>query len=469
MKRLAVPVAVAAGVAVAISGCAVGPDYVRPTAPVPAQYREAAVAGGATWLPATPADTQPRGDWWRVFADDTLNGLMADLASANQAVAQSLAASAQAEALVREARAARFPVLSAGLSAKRTGGSSKAASKSAGVALQGDWQADLFDRLGRGIESAAANAEASVADLAAVRLAAEGQLAVAYFSLREADAEAALVGRTVEGYERTLQITQNRYAVGVIARTDVLQAETQLANARADIAALGAARARFEHAVAVLTGRPPGDFVLAQAPWQQAVPDVPVGVPSALLQRRPDVAANERAVAAANAQIGIEQSAYFPTLSLSGGLGPNGSSARDLLGASGLLWSIGVTLAQTIFDAGARAARVEGAEAGRDLAVARYRQNVLTAFQSVEDQLATTGSLAAQAGLRRQASDAADLTEQQILNRYRAGQVGYTEVVTAQASALAARRSLVQNALDRQVSAINLIQALGGGWEAPRP
>jgi NodT family efflux transporter outer membrane factor (OMF) lipoprotein len=372
---------------------------------------------------------------------------------------------------VREARASLFPSLGVSASARRAGsrGRSGSDANTYGASLDGEWQPDLWGRLGRGVESAAASAQASAADLAAARLSAQGELVVDYFSLREADAEASLLARTAEGYARSLQITQNRYAAGVVARADVLQAETQLANARADISALRATRARYEHAIAVLVGKAPADFALAEAPWQQAVPAVPLGLPSELLQRRPDIAANERAVAAANAQIGIQRSAYFPSLTLSGSLGSSGSRVGDLFSASGLLWSFGVSAAQTLFDAGARNARVDAAEASRDLAVARYRQTVLAAFQSVEDQLSTTRSLAEQATLRKLASDAADLTEQQILNRYRAGQVSYTEVVTAQASALSARRALVRNAVDRQVSAITLIQALGGGWDAAAP
>ncbi|MEO7056738.1 MAG: efflux transporter outer membrane subunit [Caldimonas sp.] len=467
----------AVATALAFAGCAVGPDYERPSAPVPSTYKEAQVAAGATWLPAAPADALSRGDWWRLFGDDELDRLLVEFASSNQTVAQSVAAYRQAQALVREARASLFPSLGASVSARRSGdlgnsrnnGSGNSNSNNFGASLDGNWQPDLWGRLGRGVESAGANAQASAADLAAARLSAQGELVVDYFSLREADAEAALLARTAEGFERSLQITQNRYAAGVIARTDVLQAQTQLSNARADISALRATRARYEHAIAVLVGKAPADFALAEAPWQQAVPAVPLGLPSELLKRRPDIAANERAVVAANAQIGIQRSAYFPSLTLSGSLGAGGSRIGDLFSASGLLWSLGISAAQTLFDAGARSARVDGAEAGRDVAIARYRQSVLVAFQSVEDQLSTTRSLAEQATLRKQASDAADLTEQQILNRYRAGQVNYTEVVTAQASALSARRALVRNAVDRQVSAINLIQALGGGWDAASP
>ena len=278
-----------------------------------------------------------------------------------------------------------------------------------------------------------------------------------------------MLAQTIEAFERALQIVQNRYDAGIVARTDVLQAQTQLASTRAELANLRANRARFEHAIAVLIGKAPADFSLAAAPWVQAVPAVPLGVPSALLQRRPDIAAAERAVAVANAQIGIQRSAHFPSLTLSAALGSGGSRVADLVSVSGALWSLGVAVAQTVFDAGAISARVAAAEAGRDVAIARYRQTVLTAFQAVEDRLSTSQALAAQQDLRRQASDAADLTEQQILNRYRAGQVSYTEVVTAQASALSARRAWVQVGVGRQVSAIHLIEALGGGWDASAP
>ncbi|MDQ6685091.1 MAG: efflux transporter outer membrane subunit, partial [Pseudomonadota bacterium] len=417
------------------------------------------------------------GDWWRLFADDELNRLAAEADRNNQTVAQSLASYEQAQALVRQARASLFPSLGVGATSTRSGGSrgsNGAGGRSGpvdsfGASLSADWQPDFWGRVGAGTAQAAANAEAIAADLAGARLSAQGALAIDYFSLREADAEAALIASTIEGYQRALQITQNRYAAGVIAKTDVLQAQTVLFNAQADLAGVRENRARFEHAIAVLVGKAPAEFNLPAAPWNQLVPAVPLGVPSALLQRRPDIAANERAVAAANAQIGIERAAYFPNFTLSASGGPGGSRIGQLFSATGLLWSIGVSVSETIFDGGLRGARVDAARAARDLAAARYRQNVLTAFQAVEDQLATTRSLAEQNDLRRQASDAADQTEQQILNRYRAGQVGYTDVVTAQASALGARRSLVNNILSRQASVINLVTALGGGWDTTAP
>lgn len=450
-----------------MSACAVGPDYRRPDMAAPAAYKEAPAAD-AGWFPAAPADALDRGAWWALFGDAELNTLMPQVEVSNQNVAAAVAAYAQAQALVREQRAGLFPSLAADASAKRSGGGASlgvANSVQAGVAAS--WAPDLWGALRRSVEGAQAGAQASDADLAAARLSAQGLLASDYFGLRDADNELALVRRSVEAYERALLITTNRYNAGIAPRTDVLQAQTTLANARADMASLTAQRAQLEHAIAVLVGKTPAEFTLAPATWSMTVPAVPLAVPSELLQRRPDIASAERAVAQANAQIGIQRSAYFPSLTLSGSVGNAGSRVADLFGASTSLWSLGVSAAQTIFDAGATSARVEQAEAGRDAAVARYRQTVLAAFQGVEDQLSATRSLAEQADLRRAASEAADLTEQQLLNRYQAGQVSYTDVVTAQTAALSARRTLSQLTANRQTVAIALIQALGGGWHAP--
>ncbi|RYY84449.1 MAG: efflux transporter outer membrane subunit, partial [Comamonadaceae bacterium] len=311
------------------------------------------------------------------------------------------------------------------------------------------------------------SAQASEADLAAARLSAVGELAINYFSLREADAELALLADTIEGYERSYTIARNRYEAGIAAQSDVLQAQTQLVNTRAERVALQRSRDTLEHAIAVLIGAAPADFRLpALAAWSPTVPAVPLGVPSTLLQRRPDIAAAERAVAVANAQIGIERSAYYPSLSLGGSLSRSATRVQDLFSASTTLWALGISATQVLFDAGAIGARVDAARAGHEAAVARYRQTVLAAFQNIEDQLTATASLAQQEALRREASAAADKTEQQILNRYRAGQVSYTEVVTAQASALSARRTVLQLQVNRQTAAVGLIQGLGGGWDA---
>ncbi len=465
---------VIAALACGLAGCAVGPDYVRPEVTTPAAYKEATsertsgatVAAGATWLPAAPADTLPRGDWWRLFGDADLDALASRVAASNQNVAAAAASYTQARAIVVEQRSALFPSLGASVSADRNGGRSVPGIRSYNGSVQASWAPDVWGRVGRAVESAQASADASAADLAAATLSAEGELASNYVSLREADAEIDLLGRTIDAYRRSLTIARNRYAAGVVARTDVLQAETQLATTESDLASRRADRARFEHAIAVLVGQAPADLALAAAEWKQTVPDVPVGVPSTLLQRRPDIAAAERDVAAANAQIGVQRSAYFPSVSLSGSVGSGGSRLGDVFRASTLLWSIGASIAETIFDAGARSARVDQAEAARDVAVARYRQTVLSAFQSVEDRLVDARALTERAERLRAASSAADQAEQQIQNRYRAGQINYTEVVTAQAQALSARRSLVQVQVARQTTAIALIQALGGGWTA---
>ena len=454
--------------ALMLAGCSVVPPYREPSAPVSATYKEAPQAG-ATWLPAAPSDALDRGPWWTLFSDPMLDQLTSQVEISNQNVAQAVAAYAQAQALVRVERAALFPAFTLNGTARRSGGRGADAvtTNSYAANVGASWEPDLWGRLRAGVTSAQAGAQASEADLAGARLSAQAALVTDYLSLREADAEIELLQTSVEGYERSLQITQNRYAVGVVPKTDVLQAQTVLASARAELAALRAQRARFEHAIAVLVGKAPGDFTLVAQPWRATVPGVPLGVPSTLLERRPDVASAERAVAQANAQIGIQRSAYFPSVALSASIGTAGSHLGDLTSASGMLWSLGVSVAQTLFDFGATRARVEQAEAAREAAIARYRQTVLAAFQGVEDQLASLHWLAEQEELRREASAAADLTEQQILNRYRAGQVSYTDVVTAQVAAFNARRSLVQVALARQSSAVALIQALGGGWQSP--
>jgi NodT family efflux transporter outer membrane factor (OMF) lipoprotein len=360
-----------------------------------------------------------------------------------------------------------FPTVSLGASSDRSGVRGQGADSSYRLNLGGSWEPDVWGRLRAGVASAQAGARASAADLASARLSSQGELASNYFTVRALDAQSALLARTIAGYERELQITQNRFNVGIAARTDVLQAQTQLASARSDALSLSRQRAQFEHAIAILLGKAPSEFALAPSPeWQVSVPEVPVGVPATLLQRRPDIAAAEREVAAANAEIGIARAAYFPNIGLSGSLGSGGSRVGDLFSVSNAAWSFGLSAAQTLFNAGATRASVAGAEARHQAAVARYRQTVLNAFADVEDQLTATRVLARQQDLRRQASEAADLVEQQIMNRYRAGQVGYTEVVQAQVTALNARRSLVQVQADRQTVAVALIQSLGGGWQA---
>ncbi len=427
-----------------------------------------APAADSTWFPAAPADTLDRGPWWQLFGDPTLSSLVEQVEVSNQNVAAAVAAYAQAQALVRQQRAALFPSLAINAGATRSGGAgSLAQPTNLQLGLGASWEPDIWGQLRLAVTSAQASAQASAANLAAARLSAQAALATDYFALREADNEIALLTAAVSAYERSLRITQNQYDAAIAQRTDVLQAQTQLETTRANLTAMVGQRALLEHAIALLVGKAPADFSIAPAPWNADVPGVPLVLPSALLQRRPDIAAAERAVAAANAQIGIQRAAYFPSLGLSASYGGAGSTLPSLFRASNNLWSLGLSAAQTLFDAGAIAARVEGAQAARAAAVANYRQTVLGAFQAVEDELATSRSLAEQETQRRAASADADRTEQLTLNQYLQGQVPYTSVVTAQVTALGARQTLSQLMSSRQAAAIALIQAMGGGWHAP--
>lgn len=453
------------------AGCAVGPNYERPVTETVAAYKEA-----GDWVAAVPADALDRGPWWELFNDPALNSLAARVEVSNQNVAAAVAAYAQARAVVAEQRAGLLPsvTLNGGANRSGSGGGANAAGGGTGnnfsASLGASWEPDVWGRLQRVATGADATAAASAADLATAKLSAQGELTINYFALRQQDAENALLSTTLTSFSRALEITQNRYTAGIVARTDVLQAETQLANAQADQVGVARNRAQLEHAIAVLVGQAPGNFALAaRAQWVSVVPDIPVGVPSTLLQRRPDIAAAERRVLSANEQIGIAKTAYYPSFNLNASVGTGASRVADLFSAPAALWSIGLSAAQVLFKGGAIGARVDGATAAHAQAVARYRQVVLSAFQNVEDQLSSAKALQAQQTLRVQASTAADLVEQQALNRYTAGRASYLEVITAQTSALSARRALVQATADRLATAVALIQSLGGGWQVALP
>ena len=469
--------AVLAALTLGMSGCAVGPKYQVPTSAESPVYKEA-----EGFVVAAPADTLEKGPWWQLFGDPILNQLAESVEVSNQNVAAAVANYTQARALVAQQRASLFPTVNLTAGGDRSGsrGGNATVNSNGTVSTGGgvnnnyqlnigaSWEPDIWGRLRAGVTGAEASAAASAADLAAARLSAQGELASDYFALRELDAEIDIVARTIEGYERVRTITGNRFEAGIVAKSDVLQAETQLASARDTALGLQLQRQQLEHAIAVLVGKAPSTFTLAKAEWKQAVPDVPTGIPSTLLQRRPDIAAAERRVAYANEQIGIARAAYYPDISLSASYGTAGSVVSDLFRASTAAWSLGLSAAQTVFNGGATRAAVAGAEASQQAAVAQYRQTVLTAFADVENQLSATRVLVQQQAVRRQQSDSADQVEAQFLNRYKAGQVSYTEVVTAQATALSARRSLVQVQADRQATAVALIQSLGGGWHTPR-
>ncbi|QUD90807.1 efflux transporter outer membrane subunit [Phenylobacterium montanum] len=460
----------------ALSACAVGPDYHRPPVTTPPAFKET-----KGWTPAAPADGVDRGDWWTLFGDDQLNALEARVLVSNQNLKAAEAAYRQARALVAEDRASLFPAVDLTGSATRSqrGGTSTAigpggavttvrspAASSYQASLGASWEPDIWGKIRRTVESAKGSAQASEADLANARLSAQSELAADYVQLRLADANKRLLTATVDGYAKSLQITQNQYKVGVAAKSDVLQARTQLVSTQAQLVDLDNQRAAAEHAIAVLIGEAPADFTLAPATdWTPKPPPTPESLPSTLLQRRPDVAAAERRAMAANAQIGVATAGFFPDITLSGSYGFGSSALKSLFNSSNAAWSYGGNLAQTVFDAGATLERVHGARAGYDQAVATYRQTVLSAFQQVEDGLAAARVLQDEAVYRQEASSSADQAEQILLNQYRAGQVAYTSVVVAQATALSARESLLQIQGQRITNSISLIAALGGGWD----
>lgn len=468
--------AVSAVLVAALAGCSFAPHYARPAMKLPAEWKP--VEG---WQPANPNDGAPRGDWWTLFGDTTLADLVARADAHNQTLAQAAATYRQARAATREARASLFPTVTASGSVTHTvsggsrsivtGGVSSSGARVSNnytASLGGSWQPDLFGKVTNTVSNAKATEQARLADLASARLALHGELATDYLSLRASDAQIASLTATVEAYQRSLTIATNRYNAGIAPHTDAYQAQSQLASAQSDLEGEKRTRAQFEDAIAVLVGENPASFTLASlgVAWAPMTPDVPVALPSTLLERRPDIASAERQVAAANAQIGVARAAFFPTIGLSGNGGFNNNSLSGLFSSSALLWSLGAQVSETLLDFGARTARVVQARAAYEGAVANYRQITLTAFQDVQDNLVATQVLARQEALLRQASVAADKSEVSIRDQYRAGIVVYTDVVTAQATALSARRSLIQGQLDRQNAAVALIQALGGGWQA---
>jgi NodT family efflux transporter outer membrane factor (OMF) lipoprotein len=464
MKRMKILLSLSA--ALLLSACSwlrVGPDYQRPAVPLPAQFKEA-----EGWIAATPSDAAPRDAWWTVFGDPQLNELAPRVAVSNQNIAASIAAWHQAQALVGQQRAALFPSLAVNGTANRTNVTNVVTpSQRVRVDLGASWETDLWGRLGRAVTGAQASAQASAGDLATATLSAQGELVANYLLLRSADAQRKLLEAAIADYQRVVTITENRYQAGVAPKTDVLQAQTQLSNAQSDYAGLKTQRAQLEHAIAVLLGEPPANFSMTpQDDWRIASAEVPALVPSELLQRRPDIAAAERRVAAANEQIGIARAAYFPNITLSAGTGGYASTGAALLSSPTSVWSLGVALTQPIFNAGLTKFKIAGAQAAYEQEVALYRQTVLSAFQSVEDQLVASSVLAEQETLLAASATAATQAQAQVLNRYRAGQVSFLDVVIAQTTALNARRALLQSQANRQVASVSLIRALGGGWQA---
>jgi len=453
-----------------LTGCAVGPNYVRPTVIVPDAYKEA-----DGWKPARPRDDTSRGAWWEIFADPQLSTLEARVSVSNQNLVVAEAQFRQARALVREARANFFPQVTVGVGVSRSrpsssvpagSGASSGAQSNYTLPLDVSWGLDVWGRIRRMVESNQAGAQASAADLETARLSIQTELMLDYFQLRTLDAQKQLLTATAAAYQQSLELTENRYASGVASRADVLQAQTQLKSTQAQAIDVGVQRAQLEHAVALLVGEPPSSFSLAAAPLTTLPPSIPFGLPSELLERRPDVAAAERRVASANAQIGVAVAAFYPTVTLSASAGFESSTPAKWLVWPSRFWSAGPNVSESVFDGGLRSALTDQARAAYDASVAAYRQAVLTAFQNVEDNLAALRILEDEARIQDEAVKAAQQAVILTTNQYKAGIVSYLNVITVQAIALTNETSAVQILGRRMTAAGLLIQALGGGWNA---
>jgi NodT family efflux transporter outer membrane factor (OMF) lipoprotein len=462
----------AGAMALALSACTLGPDYQRPVVATPATFKE-----NQGWTVAAPADDVPRGKWWRIYGDADLDALQEAAIGANQSIAQAEASYRAAATLVDQARAGYFPVISASAAATRSGGGrgsnslsgASTASTTRQVTAGASWELDLWGRVRRQVEAQRASAEASASDLAGIRLSTQAALASDYFQLRQIDTQKQLLDDTIAAYQRTLDVTRNRYAGGVSARVDVAQAETQLKSTQVQSIDLGVARAQLEDAIALLIGKPASEFSIPVKRWrafdEKRAPAIPLsGVPSQLLERRPDIAGAERRVAAANAQIGIAEAAYYPSIGLSASGGFSSLSASNLFTAPNRFWSIGPSLAETIFDGGLRRAQSAQAVANYDANVAAYRQTVLSAFADVEDQLAALRILEQEAAAQDDALASARESLALTLNQYKAGTVSYINVVTVQATALGNERNAVSIFGSRMIASVGLVRTLGGGW-----
>ena len=456
-----------------LAGCTAGPVYVRPAVETPTAYKEA-----GKWKPAEPGDELSRGNWWEVYKDPLLDRLQQQVDVSNQNLAKAEAQFRQALALVQSARAGYYPNLSGGVSSSRSRASAttiaqpSATPVSRGVVtnhnipFQASWAPDVWGNISRAVEANEAGAQASAGDVQAARLSAQAALAQSYFQLRALDAQQLLLEDTVAAYAKSLQLVQNQYAAGIVAKTDLAQAQTQIKTAQAQAIDLGAQRSQLEHAIALLVGKPPAELSIAREPLRASVPPLPLQLPSALLERRPDIAAAERRMAQANAQIGVATAAYFPALTLSAATGYQSATMAEWLTAPSRYWSFGPAIAQSLFDGGLRRAQTAQASAAYDASVAAYRQTVLAGFQQVEDSLATLRILEQEAEVQGEAVKSAEQTLALTLNQYKAGTVSYLNVVVAQTTALANQRTAVDLLGRRMSASVQLVTALGGGWSA---
>ncbi len=465
-----------AGILVVSSGCMVGPKYQRPTAPVPSTYKELPPPG---WKEAQPNDGVLRGRWWEIYGDPQLNALEEQVSISNQNVLMAEAQYREAKDAVRIARSGLYPTVSAAPSIVSTRTPSQvtgSVSSGAGAAPHGfyslpvdlSYTADLWGSIRRTIAASANAAQVSAAVLESARLIYQADLASDYFQLHGLDGGADLLARAVKSYEEFLVLTKNRYAGGIASLGDVAQAQTQLETTRAQLVDVGVQRAQLEHAIAILTGKPPAGFSIPTATLKMPPPPIPLGVASALLERRPDIAETERQVAAANEQIGIAKAAFYPTLTLSVSAGLESADFLKWFTWPSRFWSVGPQLAETLFDAGKRHAQVSQAEAAYDATVANYRQTVLTAFQQVEDNLAALRILAEEADVTDRAVKAAEESLTISTDQYKGGIVAYLQVITAQTAALQDEKTAVDLLTRRMTASVLLIEALGGGWDASK-
>jgi NodT family efflux transporter outer membrane factor (OMF) lipoprotein len=463
---------------VALEGCTVGPKYVKPTVPTTANYKEEAPGsfkGSDQWQPAHPGDQTSRGNWWEIFGDPELNRLEEQIADSNQNLKVAEARFREARAAIRFNRAAQFPTISTSPNASYVKSSdfspsfpSKIQQSSKGdfvLPFDLSYELDLWGRVRRSVAAAREEAQATAADYATAKLSLEAELAMDYFELRSADAQKQLLDDTVKAYTDNLQLTLNRFKGGVAPKADVAQAQTQLDTTRVQDTDVTVQRAQFEHAIAILIGEPPAKFSLAAAHLDYQPPGIPIGLPSELLQRRPDIAAAERRVAEANQQIGIARAAYFPTVTLAGVAGFSGSQGSNWFTWPSGFWAVGPALAQTLFDAGRRRATSESARANYDATVATYRQTSLTAFQEVEDNVAALRILDNETQQQQQAVASSQESLQLFTNRYKGGVDTYLQVITAQTIELANERNAIDIERRRLDASVLLVKALGGGWD----
>ncbi len=452
-----------------LTGCAVGPKYHRPSAPTSPTFKEM-----GDWKTAQPSDQNLGGNWWEIFQDPQLNALQQRVNVSNQNLKAAVAQYQEARAALRYTRADYYPTITASPAATREKYSSNSPLNPAlrgatvndfTIPLDLSYQTNAWGRVTRNVELYRAQAQASAADLAVVNLTMHADLAVDYFGARSLDAEEKILRDTVAQYEQALQLNQDRYQGGVASEVDVEQAETILKTTQAQLVDVGVARAQYEHAVAVLVGKPPAEFTLPPLPLTTPPPPIPVGVPSELLERRPDIAASERSVAAANAQVGLARLAYYPVVNLIASGGLESKSITTLIQGPSTIWAAGASAAVTVFDVGRRRALNDEARAAYDSAVASYRETVLNAFQQVEDNLAALRILEKEAGVQAEAVQAAERSLDLSNIRYEGGVTSYLEVITAQNAALSNEVTAVNILGRRMASAVLLIEALGGGWD----